>query len=738
MGSKYFFDVETAWSFPIIQYVTDTSYVEVRKASGIAYILLELISKSEDNTEKIVVTLKNLGVPYDIHYIFGGELANMINYGIVRMKANRDFGVDLLDMYSISDFEVTDLGKRLFAAGTIPTGNNNIKRLQVYYDLSTKDILAKHDFRLFRFEDSTIDASCIANIQLNNEDVELFISENMNKYGFRKGEAITGYQHEAPEYLVYKLEDAVNIKIDQEKIFLSVKNKIRDNYIRENYSVDILSKVIGAKKKYHFPDKAFEKLQHYDYSDVEDVVKINMPSQLFQVMETKNQLSMSTGVDMKNSDCFIDRQTSSMILQQCEIEGYACYFENGRLYKILPGRFAIDVEGFQGKCVINLIVTEYLPETVSTRVLQSIFLKCLEDDEPIKKCNVVRKLSEISDCKDYVEQFAYTNLKKQQNTEDKIGFFLNINDQFKNVKFWSEVTKKAAGALFDELCLQVTIDNFAAKNASGEKLNKILKLNDLEYLGAISKSLRDTEDNEIVYEALEGLNYNEDSLLGIVNVFKVYCSDILEGDAISSRSKLGGQCALLGQSLSELKELTGVNNVTEDAAELDIDADRFIQVLATYSDSIKKLDKYRMFATDQFDDLLAYYKRYTEIKEVVTIEREASKSPSKINNNYINQMLKKSRYKDAICDLHVRLQYELNRLFNTRDMQTFELLSDVGISQYLSEDELSEMHALRKCRNEFQHPTGKRNDKYSEQIIKGWCDIVEKLGGIDNESRSTN
>ena len=37
MESKALFEVETAWPFPILQYTTNTSFVEVRKASGIAY-----------------------------------------------------------------------------------------------------------------------------------------------------------------------------------------------------------------------------------------------------------------------------------------------------------------------------------------------------------------------------------------------------------------------------------------------------------------------------------------------------------------------------------------------------------------------------------------------------------------------------------------------------------------------------------------------------------------------------
>ena len=738
MENKYFINFETAWSFPIIQYVANTSYVEVRKASGIAYILIELIRESEYIEEKLVVTLKNLGVPYDIHYIFGGELANMIDLRIVTMKANREFSLSLLDMYYISDFEVTELGKRLFAEGTIPTGKNSIKKLNVYYDLATKDILVKPDYRLFRYDNSSIDESCIGKAQLNNDDVELFISENMNRYGFRKGEAIAGYEHEAPEALAYKLEDAVVVQIDNEKMYLSAHDKARNSYIKENYSVDVISNIIGAKKKYHFPDGVLSKIPRYDYSEVCNVEQITMPSQLLNMLAVKNQLSLSTGIVMKNSECVLDKNEVLEIFEQSGIEGYACYFENGKLFKIIPGNFGVELEGFRSKCQINLIITQYMSDEHATQVLRGVFLKCIETEEPIKRCNVIKKLTEISCCKDYAEQFTFSLVKKQKNTEDQIDIFLKLNNQFGKEKWWSDIAISQAQDLLNDLCAQVTIDNFGEKNSLGESLNKILKKNDLEYLSLIARNLILTEGDEIAYEAMESLNDNTESVLGVINIFKTYCLSVLNGETISSQSKLGRQCALLGQALSELKELTGISEVTEDAAELDIDAGRFIQVLATYDDTLKKLEKYKLYAVEQFNALLAFHERYADIREIVGIEMEALKNPSHIDKNYINQMLKKSRYKDAICDLHIRLQYELNRLFGTHNAQTYDLLSDDGITRYLNEVELRDMHDLRKCRNEFQHPTVKRSNNYSERIIKGWCEIVEKLGGMDHESCSKN
>lgn len=734
--NRKLFEADTAWPFPILQYTVNTSYVEVRKASGIAYILLQLISSSENNTENLVATLKSLGVPDDIHYIFAGELANMISYGIIQMKPGRDFGSDLIDMYVISDFEITDLGRKLFAEGTIPTGNNKTKKIRVYYDISMKDTQVKSDGKLFRFENSTLDKNCVGDAALNDSDVEMFINENMGRYAFRKGERISGFEHEQPEVLVYKMSDAVTVRITTESVQVQAKDKTRDAFIHKFYAADTITRIMDAKKKYHFPEIIVSEVKEYDYDSLTNIVKLNTPSQFAAVTDVKSQLSLGGHCEIKGSECPINQEEALEVMQKCDIQGVACYFENGNLFTIIPGRFLLNAEGYSGKCALNLIAIRQLEEEVKQQLMREVFLKCIEAAEPFERCDIIKKLTQISKCRDYLEQFANCLLRKISTCTDKIDTFLKLDTEFADVAEWSDYAKLNAECFLDELCGQVSVDRFAVQNVLGKKLNKILGLHDIDYLAKIAKKLIEDEGDIIAFEALDGADCSTDLALSVVNVFDLYCKQIIEGVHISGNSKLSGQCALLGRTLSELKDITGIENPYEDPAELDFDNDRFIQVMATFTDSFKKLERYRAYAMDRFKMISAFRERFTELKEVVTIEKEAFKNPENINTNYIDQRLKKSKYKDAICDLHVRLQYELNRLCNVKNMSTYDLLSDVGISNYLTKEEVGKMHALRKCRNGFQHPKEKRHVQYSEKIIREWCAIVEKLGGIDNESRS--
>lgn len=738
MENKALFEVETAWPFPILQYTTNTSYVEVRKASGIAYILLQLISSSENNSEKLVATLKSLGVPNDIHYIFADELAYMINFGIIQMKSGREFGTELMDMYQVSDFEITEIGKKLFKEGTIPTGNDKVKKLYTYYDVSRKDTQVKFDWKLFRLDNSTLNKECVGDVTLNDYDIEMFINDNMNKYAFRKGEHISGFEHESPEILVYKMDDAVVLRILKDGIYIQAKDKDRDAFIHKFYTTETITRIIDAKKKYHFPEFIEPEVKEYDYNSLADVTKICMPSQIASVTSVKSSLSIGKKCKIRGSEYAIEGDYASELMQKCDINGAACYFEKGMLYSIIPGRYLIDANGYSGKCTINLVVVQKVAEEVKQQLMRELFLGCIDSTAPFEKCIIIKKLTQISKCKDYLEQFAGALMRKTESNNEKINLFLQLDEEFNKESEWKDYSKDCSEQLFEVLCNQITVDGFAAQNILGKKLNRIIGLNDIDYISRISKKLVDEEDEVIAFEALEGADYSVDVILSVINVFEIYCKQIIDGVHISGNSKLSGQCTLLRQALSELRDLTGIDNPYEDSAELDFDQDRFSQVMATFTDSMKKIEKYKAFAMEQYRILSFFQERFVEIKEVVTIEKEATQNPKNINKNYIEQRLKKSRYKDAICDLHVRLQYELNRLFNTENMPTYDLLLETDISNYLDEQEIDQMHALRKCRNDFQHPKDKRDVQYSEKTIREWCSVVEKLGGMNNESRSEN
>ena len=739
MTNKSFLNTEIAWRFPIYQYTIDVSYYETRRASGISYIILELIDKSNNN-EKINQTLQSLGISADISYIFCDEFSNMYHYNIIKMKNDRGFYREYWDEYHFTDFEITEHGKELIKNGEIPTGDINKKELRVYYDYVIKNIESNWTSSLDELDEDEKKQS-IENSKtiLNNRDIENFISKNMASYNFKKKEVISEYKHSSVECFSYELKKEVAIDIDKEKLSLIVKNKMRDLYIKANYFVDDLSKVIAKEKQYRFSDNdVSENLKDYEYSDIKNIVKVNSPSQWNQLMETKNQLSMCLGMAMKKSEYSIDQKITEEIFKKYNIDAYSCYYENNSLYSILPGSFSIDVEGFDGKCKINLIITEKLTENLSKEILDFLFLKSLEDIEPLKQCKIIKKISDISQ-KEYIEEFAVKNIEKQEKIEDKIAILIELNEEFKSSKFWKDIVYQKARKLFENLCLEVTLKNITEKDRLGQKLNKILSYNELTYLEKISKTLNESETKKIeIYQVLEKLDYERENILAIANVFEIFISKILKGEVISPKTELAKECVLLENVFKKLKKITGIKNALEDSVKLNMNEEEFTKEFSTFSNSIKKLEKYKKFAIDEFDNLLSFYKRYTEIKEFIEIEKNALKNPKKINKSYIANLLKNSKFKDVICDLHIRLEFELRKLFPKQAKKTVELIAELKKRKYLTEGEINSLNILRKCRNNFQHPENKRKVNYSEKEIKKWCNIIEKLGVIDSEPHKSN
>ena len=134
MEERSLLKFKTTVPFPLLIYKVNVKYNEVRKASGVAYILLDLIDKTAGSEEKIGDVLLKFGIPRDLHYIFGQEIANLIGTEILSSRYERSYFLNqkyFAEML-IRDVALTEKGRKLFKEGAIPTGAERVK---------TKDIL---------------------------------------------------------------------------------------------------------------------------------------------------------------------------------------------------------------------------------------------------------------------------------------------------------------------------------------------------------------------------------------------------------------------------------------------------------------------------------------------------------------------------------------------------------------------------------------------------------------------
>ena len=123
MEEKVIKQIKTSCPFPLLLYKTSVKYNEVRKASGIAYILLDLIQKTATSSEKMGEVLLKFGIPKELHYIFGKEIANLIGTEILQSvyTATHFLNPNYFSEIMVKDISLTAKGRKMFTEGAIPT-----------------------------------------------------------------------------------------------------------------------------------------------------------------------------------------------------------------------------------------------------------------------------------------------------------------------------------------------------------------------------------------------------------------------------------------------------------------------------------------------------------------------------------------------------------------------------------------------------------------------------------------
>lgn len=148
--------------------------------------------------------------------------------------------------------------------------------------------------------------------------------------------------------------------------------------------------------------------------------------------------------------------------------------------------------------------------------------------------------------------------------------------------------------------------------------------------------------------------------------------------------------------------------------------DEFFNVYGTLISAYQTISKFKNYAADKFAMLERYFEIYRPIHELLSIERTSASHPEKINRNYIDGLLARGKYKDAVCDLLVKLQYDLRKLLSADDgTAANELIDTAQIQRMITREQADMLHKLRICRNNFQHPESKQVP-YNKEAIEKW------------------
>lgn len=723
--------IATSCQFPMNMYKVTVKYNEVRKASGIAYILLELIQKSASSSDVMKNTLLKFGIPEDLHYLFRNELYSLALNGIVECDFNVSYihNPQYFAEMRIKVFRLTHKGRKMFAEGAIPTGEEKAKTPTLFFSPVTRKFSTSCTLPYATLESSFLGENFMDKVEYDISGMEDYVRSVQTTIGLKKEEMIVSVEAEEPKLMVVKQDENMTIELTADSVKYVFATSDEQAFFNKYYSSDLITSALLMKDKYKF--NGF-KPKTVRMSELGDINAFYIPSDMKKQAARPCKIFLNkgeAGVERADNVIQLSGQTSNELLSKLsELSDFALMDQTGCRY-YLPVNVIIPCQQFGDELQMQLLVEKVATETEFKLLLENIY-RLYETKAFSSEVGQVIAYT-VSALKDYelLRKFATMQIMVNGTFDSKVDVLLKMNSAFAKLERWTEIFKQLSDELYVECVKNVGLENTIFMNTILTPLKKAIGMSDMDYIRSFAGKMKENENAELVYEALSAAGFETAEILGVVNVVGVYAEEVIEREPMDGTTELADGFRVLSVNLWKLCDMVGVDNYADYTIKDDFNVDAFFDLYSTFNKSMKAVEKYRSYAKEPYAILDRYLKIFEPIHEILAIEKTASSHPEKITRKYIDEEINRGKYKDAICDLLIKVQYDLRALLNAENtVQANELIDRASMERMITRDQERDLHQLRMCRNGFQHPE-RRQIPYDKNIIANWADIVFAIKG---------
>ena len=721
--------IKTSCPFPMLEYKVDVLYNEVRKASGIAYIILELIQKSAMGSEKIAEVLKRFGIPSDLHYMFAKELSSLVANGILDTRINSSYidNIKYFEQMTLDLFELTAKGRKMFAEGAIPTGQEKAKTTPVFYSPVTRKFELVCTQSYAPLETSFLGEDFLDNVKYDVSGMEEYLKFVQTKVGLKAEEMIIKITYQEPKKLAAKAEENLTITIDANGMDFCFATSDEKAFFESYYSSALMSAGMLMKDKYKFdisvPTVDFDSLK---------IDNLYIPSDAGKQAARPCKLFIGRGVHgYSRTDNVLRYENGGTYLDILDEKAEFALLDNAGCKYYLPLNVRIPCKTFGDVFEIQLIVETVASEEQFKSVLQAIYLDCFERGCSAESSQTLAYVATVLGDAELLNKYTLKKLSELGADEDRIDLLLRLNTAFSKCEGWNAYFAEIAKDIFNRYVQTVELENIIFKNTVLTPLRKAMEMPEAEYISALAEPLKAKESAELVYQALDSASFAESEILAVVNVIDIYATSVLERTPIDGATELASKFALFSGNLWKLCDMLGVENPSDYTLKDDYNIDEFFNTFATYSKAQKEIEKYKAYAKASYEQLKRFDSIFNPVQEVLSIERTASEHPEKITRKFIDEQISRGRYSVAISNLLIKAQYDLRILLSADlALQANELIDEAENQGIIKRDEANRLHKLRMCRNGLQHPE-KRQIPFDKATLEEWRDTVFSLKGED-------
>ena len=739
MEEKIIKQFKTSVPFPLLIYKTNIVYNEVRKASGIAYILLDLMQKTKSD-DKICDVLRKFGIPNELHYIFGKEIAGMMDAGLVQSRYNDSVFTSAKHFKEVKMSEVglTIKGHKMFQEGAIPTGQEKTRAVDIFYNPVTRNFDIKSE------EPCAALASCFLgedflekrNIKIDLSGIEDYIRANQRKLGLKAEEIVVSFATEEPQKKQTRKEDGVKIVIRPSGVEFSFETSDEKAFFDKYYSSEIMTECMRVKNNYKFVDssKKILDVSTIPLSSLQNAAMVHLPSDSQKQAARPCKMFLSKGrlpLEEKSGVMHLDKNVSKDLLAQVDGNAEFALLDSSSMHYYNAVNVEMPCEQFGDIFNMQLLVENIASAEQYKEILQDIYEAYCKKNFDAECGRAILFVVGALKNPIYFKEFADINLAKVKTVDEKIGMLLKLNSELGKSGDWKIYFGEIAKNLFEQSVEEVRLDNMIYKNTVLSPLKKEMNMSNIDYIRSFAMFVKEAESADLVYQALEAAGFETGEILSVVNVVENYAQKVVLGSNISSDTTLAGKFQNVKTNLWKLNDMLGIESVSEYTLKDDYNVDEFFNAYSTLQTSYKSIEKYRQYASKEYGQIKLFMDIYEPIHDILSIERTASSHPDRITKKYINDYLAHGKYKEAICDLVVKLQYDLRELLSMGDeASAHDLIEEARSQKMIDGKQASNLHKLRMCRNGFQHP--ERNQiPFDKATIESWCENVFSLKEVE-------
>lgn len=719
------FKLETSFQFPFFKLNEIVSYSEVKKPSGIAYMILVLINESNDKTLLLSQLLENFGVPHSLHYIYSDTIANLISQDILTTRYGGYYDRNLFSSIRIGDLAFTPKGKKIFAEESIPTGVTKEAKIPVYFDIAMRQLALSipTSFEPKPLMDSAIieefvsQFSCDKNVEdfINkNKGVKIPIYENgkvVKNELIKKEEIITKVEEISKENWTGKYD--CTVVLEGNELSFDFEEKVVQKFFESNYTGEMVNKAIGYKNEFKFKSAYSDELDLSSFAD-KDIASIIIPKEIDDVLKQKGQMLITKGNYKESNYCTIESVSGLQKYDpSCE---FIVVDQADNKFAFIPGVFNFNNKDL-GVISIPLVLRTKVSSAQLKEVLESYVNNLnVYNEENFK---ILVKVTNVS--KDYDKAYAIMSGYLSDDYESNI---VHLNEMKPTAMMNANIMTKYKELLqnnYSAYLKTVTEDNLETVLKITNTIPKFLNIPTKEVIASLFENLADIKNKQEVYETLIEKGFDKSVVVLYVNPVE----DALRTRMASDKSLL--DLINYDGCITKLKELSGITDYKKYTFdEESVNRSEFKKTFNTAKGLQKAVDFFKTQNAELFKEYDSFMTLFGTINDDFNILDAALANPNNIKPELIEKKITSGDYQFVFVNLSAKLEIILKNKYKF-DGKLSDMLSEARRSGAVERNIATDLHDFRENRNAYIHPED-RTANFKADDLRRWSNKIFELG----------